>query len=98
MNMSLHELYVWLSELDFPSIAAIWTWLITVPWWLAILTVVFTVYAVRISWYLTTSFFRWLSNWMYEAGGVLRKWILVAKRYKSMTVDTVKSLKRVMLG
>jgi hypothetical protein len=98
MNMSLYELFVWLTELDFPSIAAIWAWLITVPWWLAIFTVVFTVFAIRITWYLITSFFSWFSNWMYEAGGVLRKWILVAKRYKSITIDTAKSLKRIMLG
>ena len=98
MNLSFYDLYVWLSELDFPSLLVILTWLITVPWWLAIFTVVFTIFAIRITWYLTFDFFRWLSNWMYEAGGVLRKWILVAKRYKSVTADAAKSLKRIMFG
>ncbi len=98
MNMSLYELYVWLAEVDLPSLLAIWTWLITVPWWLAIFTVVFTVFAVRITWYLTLYFFNWLTNWMYEAGGVLRKWVQVAKRYKSVTINAAKSIKKIMLG
>lgn len=39
MNMSLKELVVWIISADFPSFADIWTWLITVPWWLAIITI-----------------------------------------------------------
>ena len=96
MNMSLYELYVWLSEFDFPSLSAIWTWLITVPWWLAILTVMFTVSAIRITFY----FLRWLfeagSEAGFEAGGLLRKWIEVAKWYKSKTYEFGKSVKRIL--
>ena len=68
MNMSLYELYVWLAEVDFPSLSAIWTWLITVPWWLAILTMVFIVFAVRITWSMAFYFLNWLFDWTFKAG------------------------------
>ena len=95
--MSLYELFVWLSELDFPSIAAIWTWMITVPWWLAIVTVVFTVYAVRISWYLAFSFFSWLSNWMYEAGGWMREFVQTVKHFASVTLEFGRTVRKALI-
>jgi hypothetical protein len=95
MNMSLYELYVWLSELDFPSLSAIWTWLITVPWWLAILTVVFTVYAFRITFHFLNWLFEWMFEAGFEAGGLLRKWIEAARWYKSKTYEFGKSIKRI---
>ena len=97
MNMSLREIFVWLTSLDFPSLYAIWTWLITVPWWLAIGTVVFTVFAVRIIWELGGQFFRWLSEWMYDAGGWLREIVKAVKRYTSMTVAFSKAVKKALI-
>ena len=69
MNMSLSEIYAWLIGTDFPSLSATWTWLINVPWWMAIGTVVLTVYALRIAWDITAHFFRWLFGLVFNAGG-----------------------------
>ena len=75
MNMSLYELYTWWLGVDLPGIAAIWTWLITVPWWLAILTVVLIRFSVGIVWSLARDFSVWLSGWMFDAGAWIGQWI-----------------------
>ena len=87
MNMSLYELFVWLAGLDFPSLSAIWTWLITVPWWLAILTIVFIVFAVRITWSMSFYFLNWLFDWTFKAGEKFGEWLQVAKRQIAATVE-----------
>ena len=87
MNMSLCELSVWLAGLDFPSLSAIWTWLITVPWWLAILTIVFIVFAVRITWSMTFYFLNWFFDWTFKAGEKFGKWLQIAKRRVTATVE-----------
>ena len=79
MNMSLYELYVWLAELDFPSLFAIWTWLITVPWWLAIITVIFIIFAVRFTWDMTFYFLNWLFAWTFRAGVRFGRGLQIAK-------------------
>lgn len=94
MNMSLYELYVWLVELDFPSLSAIWTWLITVPWWLAILTVVFIVFAVRITWSMTFYFLNWLFDWTFKAGEKFGEWLQVTKRQVAATVEFGRQVKQ----
>ena len=75
MNMSLYELYVWLAKMDFPSISAIWSWLINVPWWLAIGTVILTVFTIRVSWDLICYFLNWLFNWTFQAGERFARWL-----------------------
>ena len=80
MNMSFYELYVWVLGLDFPSLLSIWTWLITVPWWLAILTVWFIIFAVRITLNMTFYFINWLFDWTFRAGEKLGKWLQIAKQ------------------
>ena len=87
MNMSLHELYLWLAGLDFPSLSVIWTWLITVPWWLAIGTVMFIVFAVRITWSMTFYFLNWLFDWTFRAGVQFGEWLNVAKGYMSTAFE-----------
>ena len=87
MNMSLYELYVWLAGLDFPSIFSIWTWLITVPWWLAILTVMFIVFVVRTTWSMTFYFLNWLFDWTFKAGESFGELLMVAKRNISAAVE-----------
>lgn len=87
MNMSLYELFVWLAGLDFPSLSAIWTWLITVPWWLAILTIVFIIFAVRITWSMSFYFLNWLFDWTFKAGEKFGEWLQVAKRQIAATVE-----------
>ena len=96
MNLSLHEIYLWLTEVDLPSLLAVWTWLITVPWWLAIGTTVFTIFAVRITWSLASYYYKMLSNWMFEAGGRFGEWMQVVRRYTSMTFEIYKSLKKIL--
>jgi hypothetical protein len=40
MNTSLKDIWFWIVSLDFPSLSMIWQWLITVPWWLALITLI----------------------------------------------------------
>ena len=87
MNMSLYELYIWLAGLDFPSLFSIWTWLITVPWWLAILTVMFIVFAVRITWSMSFYFLNWLFDWTFKAGVKFGEWLHVVKRYVMTAIN-----------
>lgn len=94
MNMSLHELYLWLAGLDFPSLSVIWTWLITVPWWLAIGTVMFIVFAVRITWSMTCYFLNWLFDWTFRAGVQFGEWLHVAKRYMATAINIGRLLKQ----
>ena len=98
MNMSLYELFVWLAGLDFPSLSAIWTWLITVPWWLAILTIVFIVFAVRITWSMSFYFLNWLFDWTFKAGEKYEEkygeWLQIAKRWITATVELGRLVKQ----
>ncbi len=97
MNMSLYELYVWLAELDFPSLLAIWTWLITVPWWLAIFTVAFTVFTVRIAWGLTFYFLNWLFDWTFDAGKRVGEWVQIIRPYATKAFGFGKMVKNRIL-
>jgi len=94
MNMSLYELYVWLAGIDFPSLSAIWTWLITVPWWLAILTMVFIVFAVRITWSMAFYFLNWLFDWTFKAGERFDDWVRVAKIRTTAVVEFSRLVKQ----
>ena len=87
MNMSLSELYVWLAGLDFPSLSAIWTWLITVPWWLAIATVVFIIFAIRISWSMTCYFLNWLFDWTFKAGVRFGEQLRIIKARSAIVIE-----------
>ena len=93
MNMSLYELYVWLVGLDFPSLFSIWTWLITVPWWLAIFTVIFTVFVVRITWNMTFYFLNWFFDWTFKAGERFGERLYVARGHIKVAVEFGKSVK-----
>ena len=90
MNMSFYELYIWLIESDFPSLSAIWTWLITVPWWLATGTVIVTVYAIRIIGSLTIYFLNWLFNWIADSG----TWIGDKVYFVNGKIKTIRNLFR----
>ena len=94
MNMSLYEIYVWLAKLDFPSLSAIWTWLITVPWWLAIGTVVVTVFAIRIVLSLMSYFLNWLFDWIENSGGWFGDKVHVVKGRTSATLEFCRLVKR----
>jgi hypothetical protein len=95
--MSLHDLYIWLAGLDVPSLSAIWTWLITVPWWMAVGTVMFIVFAVRFTWSLTFYFINWLFAWTFKAGVRFGEWLHVAKRYMTAAVNLGRLLKQKLL-
>lgn len=94
MNMSLFELYVWLVGLDFPSLTSIWTWLITVPWWLAILTVWFLVFAIRITWSMTFYFLNWLFDWTFKAGEKFGYWLQLAREYMATVFEFGRLVKK----
>ena len=94
MNMSLYELYIWLSKMDFPSLTTIWTWLITVPWWLAIGTTVLVVFAIRITWGMTFYFLNWLFDWTFQAGEWFADKVRVLKRQVTMTLEFGKAVKK----
>lgn len=98
MDMSLYELYVWLTALDFPSLFAIWTWLITVPWWLAIATVMFLVFAVRTAWSMTFYFLNWLFDWSFEAGKRFGQMLRVIKGYIATALEFGKLVRRKLFG
>ena len=98
MSMSFYELYVWLSGLDFPSISAIWTWLITVPWWLAILTMLLIVSAVRIAWSMTFYFLNWLFDWTFKAGEKFGEWLHVTKGYIAATLKYGRLVRKRLFG
>ena len=98
MNMNLQELYVWLVELDFPSLSALWTWLVTVPWWLAILTVVFTIFIVRITWNMTFYFLNWLFDWTFKAGVRFGEWQQVVRGQLAIAFEFGKLVKKKIFG
>ncbi len=98
MSMSLYEVYVWLTGLDFPSLFAIWTWLITVPWWLAIATVVFIVFAIRITWSMTCYFLNWLFDWSFKAGKRFGEWLHVTKGYLAATLEFGRFVRKKLFG
>ena len=94
MNMSLYGLYVWLAELDFPSISAIWTWLISVPWWISIGAVMLIIFAVRITWSMTFYFLNWLFDWTFRAGVQFGEWLHVTKKYAVAVINLGRLLKQ----
>ena len=94
MNMSLQELYFWLIGLDGPSLSTLWTWLVTVPWWLAILTVVFIVFVIRITWDMTFYFLNWLFDWTFAAGVRFGEWLKVAKERVTLALEFGRLVKK----
>jgi hypothetical protein len=98
MSMSFYELYVWLSGLDFPSLFTIWTWLITVPWWLAIITVMLIIFAVRVSWSMTCYYLNWLFDWTFKAGERFGEWLNVAKGYIAATLKFGRLIRTRLFG
>jgi hypothetical protein len=94
MSMSFNELYVWLSGLGFPNFFAVWTWLITVPWWLAIATVMFIVFAVRITWSGAFYFLNWLFDWTFRAGEKFGEWLHVIKGYIAVTLQFGRAVRK----
>ena len=98
MNMSLQELYFWLVEVDFPSLSALWTWLVTVPWWLAIQTVVFTVFIIRITWDMAFYFLNWLFDWTFKAGMRFGEWLQIAKDRLNLTLEFGRLVKKKIFG
>jgi len=83
MDMSLQELYSWLAGLEFIGFKVIWIWLITAPWWLAICTVLVTIFVFRFSWGLIVYFLNWLFDWTFKAGLRCGEWLQVLKGYKT---------------
>ena len=98
MSMSLYELYVWLSELDFPNLFAIWTWLVTVPWWLAIATVMFSVFAVRITWSMTCYFLNWFFDWSFKTGERFGEGLQVVKGYITAILEFGRLVRKILFG
>jgi hypothetical protein len=94
--MSLLDIFNWLAGLDFPSISAIWNWLITVPWWLAIFTIALTIFIIRLTWSLTTYCFKWLSEAMFDLGERSSEWVRVARIYRHKTLEFGRSIKRIL--
>ena len=94
MNMSFYELYVWLAEFDFPSLSSIWMWLITVPWWLAILTVWFTIFAAKITWHMSVYFLNWVFDWTFKAGEKFGEWLRLAKKHITTAIEFGRLIKR----
>jgi len=80
VNMSLKEIFLWLVALDFPSISAIFNWLINVPWWLAILSVYVSWVLMQMVFALAWSFYAWLNHKVYTVGQKLRYGYLFAGR------------------
>lgn len=93
MNMSMSEIYGWLVGLDFPSLSVIWTWLITVPWWLAILTIIIIVFAVRITWDMSFYFLNWIFDWTFKAGVRFAEWLQVFRGHMATARRIGKSIK-----
>jgi hypothetical protein len=98
MNMSLYELWEWLTESSFPSFFTIWTWLITVPWWLAILTVVLVVFFVRMTWDMTCYFLNSLFDWTFEAGKRFGQMLRTIRTRTAMTIEYGKYVKKKFWG
>lgn len=94
MNMSLYELWERLAGLSFPGFFTIWTWLITVPWWLAILTVVLAVSFIRITWDMTWYFLNWLFDWTFKAGERFGHMLRVIRIRTNMTIEYGKYIKK----
>jgi len=88
MNMSLKEIFLWLVALDFPSITAIWNWLINVPWWLAVLTLYVTWILAQAAIALAWSFYAWLNHKAYTLGIMLRKCYLFIRHIPGHIMGT----------
>jgi len=88
MNMSLKEIFLWLVALDFPSIAAIWNWLINVPWWLAVLTAYIAWILAQMIYALAWSAYAWANHRAYTLGLMLRKWYLLIRRILGQITST----------
>jgi hypothetical protein len=80
VNMSLKEIFLWLVALDFPSISAVFNWLINVPWWLAIITVYLSWVLMHLIIALAWSLYAWLNHKVYAIGQRVRYGYLVVER------------------
>jgi len=94
MNMSLSELYSLLVAFDFPSLSMIWTWLVSVPWWLAIGTAAFTIFAVRTLWSMTFYFFNWLFDSTFKTGEKFGEWLQAVKRQITAMLELGRLVKK----
>lgn len=80
MNMSFAEIFLWLSQWEWPGTLVIWQWLISVPWWLAIATVGLATLLLRLAWAFCWSAFEKLSDGFFGLGQKLGRTLPVARR------------------
>ncbi len=97
MNMSLKDIFQWLLSLDFPSISSIWNWLITVPWWLSLITLCFFWLMAKALVNLTWNTYVWLSNHSYGLGEWVRYWSARARNSMRQVVYRTRSFGRWLL-
>jgi hypothetical protein len=89
MNASLKDIWLWIVSLDFPSMSLIWHWLITAPWWLALITLLGFWWMGKTTLALCWNIYRWYQHHLpgfrfrfKRMGGMLGNWgrILRGKR------------------
>ena len=77
--MSIPEILVWLSEVQLPGLRAIWEWLMIVPWWLAIGSVVFSYMAIRVVLVFSWNMYVKACDKSAQLGGLFGKWAYQAR-------------------
>jgi hypothetical protein len=86
MNLSFKDLFEWLIALDQPTLSEIWTWLITVPWWLALLTVAGVWVSARILAHLVGELWDRLCDRSLRLGRWAQEWQRSAREASRMMV------------
>jgi len=81
MNMSFTDIWLWFSQAQFPSLLAIWTWLITVPWWLAAATVIAVYVVVRVTYLLSWDLYMKATSTAFDFGRHLGEWLQIARSH-----------------
>jgi hypothetical protein len=103
MDASFRDIFTWLSLMDWPSLSVIWNWLMSVPWWFAILVVYASVKLTKLLLIGSVNLYiraaekaeecgKWLDYWWYRVSAIMRLVIGKSRLYVRKGIDTVRSM------
>jgi hypothetical protein len=93
MNMSLADIYRTLTQIDWPSLSAVWQWFITAPWWLAIGSALIAYFAGKLLIAVSSALFHRACDAAERLGEMYSEWSHRVRYYFAAFLNSKRLLK-----
>jgi hypothetical protein len=94
VNASFRDVFVWILSFDLPSFYVIWSWLMNMPWWVALLTVYLGYQLTRGLIHIIWKTYGWLCDRSDDLGQRIGEWWKAARSAIHRLTVTTKSISR----